>query len=72
MQLLEILYVGGRTFSAVYNYSVEANESICKYSKTCVKQLLKIDKSNVLMTNGGLMKVKSIAECSPALSDNWS
>ena len=23
-------------------------------------------------TNGSLMKVKSIAECSPALSDNWS
>ena len=41
----------------------------------------KIDKTKVLMTNGGLMKVKSIAGCSswsilqyflPALSDNWS
>ena len=40
----------------------------------------KIDKTKVLMTNGSLMKVESIAECSPcilqyfwpALSDNWS
>ena len=41
----------------------------------------KIDKTKILMTNGGLMKVESIAECSPwsilqyfwsASSDNWS
>ena len=41
---------------------------------------LKKDKTNVLMENGSLMTVKSIAECSPwsilqyfwpALSDNW-
>ena len=25
----------------------------------------KIDKTKILMTNGGLMKVESIAECSP-------
>ena len=31
------------------------------YSKTG----LKIDKTKILMTNGGLMKVESIAECSP-------
>ena len=40
-----------------------------------------MDKTKILMTNGSLMKVKSIAECSPwsilrcfwpALSDNWS
>ena len=40
----------------------------------------KIDKTEILMTNGSLMKVKSIAECSPwsilqyfwpALSNNW-
>ena len=39
-----------------------------------------MDKTKVLMENGSLMKVKSIAECSPwsilqyfwpALSDNW-
>ena len=51
------------------------------YIKTCVKRLLKIDKTKILITNGSLMKVKSIAECSPwsilqyfwpALSDNWS
>ena len=44
---------------------------ICKrvlryvYSKTCVKRTLKIDKTKILMTNGSLMKVESIAECSP-------
>ena len=53
------------------------------YSKTCVKQSLKIDKTNILMTNGSLMKVESIAECSPcpwsilqyfwpAFSGSWS
>ena len=41
------------------------------YSKTCVKQPLnrqytkQIDKTKILMTNGSLMKVESIAECSP-------
>ena len=37
----------------------------CGYNKTCVKQPLKIDKIKILMTNGSLMKVESIAECSP-------
>ena len=33
----------------------------CTYSKTCVKRpLSKIDKTKILMTNGSLMKVKSI------------
>ena len=35
-----------------------------KYSKTCVKQSLKKDKTMVLMATGSLMKVESIAECS--------
>ena len=61
----------------------ELDKSICKVST--VKPVLsghsKIHKSKILMTNGSLMKVKSIAECSPwsilqyfrpALSDNWS
>ena len=34
-----------------------------QYIKTCVKGPLKID-LKILMTNGNLMKVKSIAECS--------
>ena len=35
------------------------------YSKTCLKQSLKKkDKTKVLKTNGSLMKVESIAECS--------
>ena len=52
------------------------------YSKTCVKRPLKKKaKTKILMTNGSLMKVESIAKCSPwsilqyfwpALSDNWS
>ena len=54
---------------------------IQKYSETFVKRPLKIDKTRVLMTNGSLMKVESIAQSShwsilqyflPALSDNWS
>ena len=35
------------------------------YSNTCVKRPLKIDITKILMTNGSLMQVKSIAECSP-------
>ena len=35
------------------------------YSKTSVKRPLTIDKANILMTDGSLMKVESIAECSP-------
>ena len=49
--------------------------------KSVLSGHLIIDKAKVLMENGSLMKVKSIAECSPwsilqyfwlALSDNWS
>ena len=38
-----------------------------KYSKTCVKRTLKNrqNKDHILMTNGSLMKVEIIAECSP-------
>ena len=32
-------------------------------SKTCVKLSLKKDKTKILMTNGSLMNVESIAEC---------
>ena len=41
----------------------------------------KIDKTRILMTNGSLMKIECIADCSlwsilqylgPALSDSWS
>ena len=34
-------------------------------SKTCLEQPLKKDKTKILITNGSLMKVKRIAECSP-------
>ena len=33
-------------------------------SKTCLKRPLKIDKTKILMTDGSLMQVESIAECS--------
>ena len=36
-----------------------------EYSKPVVKRPLKKDKAKILMTNGSLMQVKSIAECSP-------
>ena len=36
-----------------------------KYSKTCVKRPLKIDKTKIRMTNGSLIKVESIAEYCP-------
>ena len=42
---------------------------IFKSASTVVKPVLsghsKIDKTKILMTNGSLMKVKRIAECSP-------
>ena len=41
---------------------------ICRKIQNTVKPVLwghsKIEKTNILMTNGSLMKVKSIAECS--------
>ena len=47
--------------------------------KTVLSGHSKIDKTKILLTNGSLMKVESIAECWsilqyfwPALSDNWS
>ena len=47
--------------------SVQGKYGLC-YENT-VKPVLsghsKMDKTKVLMTNGSLMKVKSIAECSP-------
>ena len=36
---------------------------VTMYSKTCVNGHSKIDRIKILMTNGSLMKVKSIAEC---------
>ena len=52
------------------SYSKTTNSTIqkvcvgCQYSKACLKQPLKKDKTKILMTNGSLMKVKRIAECS--------
>ena len=55
-------------------------ESFAIYSKSCVNGHSNIDKTKILMANGSLMTVESIAECShwsilqyfwPALSVNW-
>ena len=46
------------------NRNVDFKFNDGNYSKTCVKQPLKIDKTKILMTNGCLMKAESIAECS--------
>ena len=35
------------------------------YSKAGLKPSLKIDKTKILITNGSLMKVESVAVCSP-------
>ena len=37
------------------------------YSKTCLKLPLKQRQTKILMANGSLMKVQSIAECSAIL-----
>ena len=43
---------------------------IVYFSKTGLKRSLKIDKTKVLKTNGSLIKVESIAECSLGASCN--
>ena len=61
-KILERVYPDGRGvgFSCVL---LKLNENT-NYSKTCLKRLLKIDKTKVLKTNGSLMNVESMAECS--------
>ena len=76
MQPYLYIYIYNAVFESIgLNYVMSAldhkeiilQKNIYMYSKTCVKQPLKKDKTKVLMTNGSLMKVKSIAECS-----HWS
>ena len=55
-----VAYYHGESFK---HESLVTAES--KYSKTCVKRPLKNRQNKILMTNGRLMKVRSIAECSP-------
>ena len=69
-----ILYIHHQQLLAVgatkYSSPVYLNENVTSalelgYSvKTVLGSHLKIDKTKVLKTNGSLMKVKSIAECS--------
>ena len=60
---------------------MEALSQVLRTVKPVLSRHSKIDKTKILMTNGSLMKVKSIAECSPwsilqyfwpALTDNQS
>ena len=47
-----------------FTASLQKDDVGCQYSKACLKQPLKKDKTKVLITNGSLMKVERIAECS--------
>ena len=42
--------------------SIERVHVSCQYSKTCLRQPLRKDKTKILITNGSLMKVKRIAD----------
>ena len=63
-------FVGSRY---IYNFSIDCNINIpsfdCHAFKVIVKPVLsghsKIDKTKSLMTTDSLMRVESIAECSP-------
>ena len=54
-------------FRCYYMYYRQILHFIILYSKTSLKRPLKIAKTKGLMTNGSLMKVESVAECS-----SWS
>ena len=50
--------------ACLHNISLAfVNPQCAKYSKTCAKWQLKIDKTKILMTKDSLMKAKCIAEC---------
>ena len=51
--------------ASLINSTKQEVHVVSQYSKTGLKQPLKKDKTKILITNGSLMKVKSIAECSP-------
>ena len=47
-------------------WNPHSQQQVINYSKICLlSDHSKIDKTKILMTNGSLMKVKSITECSP-------
>ena len=71
-----ILVVKKSHFNKKYSSHGESTNSIkqkvhvgSQYSKTCLKQPLKKDKTKILITNGSLVKVESIAECSPFIAE---
>ena len=79
--LLLILYAGYFECTLFPAAIVNIKKNFHNYSRTFLCRPLKIDKTKVLTTNGSIMKVESIAECSPwtilqyfwpALSNNWS
>ena len=65
----------------VFDPSRAADLQLVRTVKPDLSSRSKIDKTKIFMTNGSLMKVESVAECShrsilqyfwPGLSDNWS
>ena len=46
-------------------YQIVSRPELGHTVKPALRGYLKIDKTKILMTNGGVMKVKSIAESSP-------
>ena len=59
--MIKIVTMAQSVFALTRLYPVPI---VRQYSKNCLKQPLKIDKTKVLKTNSSLMKVESIAECS--------
>ena len=55
----------GISLQAIFNLVADTLTYVSYCSKACVIRPLKIDKTNILMTNSSLMKVESIAESSP-------
>ena len=58
-----------KVFTRVARYFRIFDSFHSRCSKTCLKRPLKIDKIKVLMENDSLMKVESLAECSPSCRD---
>ena len=58
---LHCIHIDTATFLLIYYNDTGSLKNI--YGKTCVKRPLKNRQTKVLMTNGSLMKVETIAEC---------
>ena len=62
---ISVIKMGKKNRVLIWNVmSIFYTDACILYSKTCVKRHSKVDKTKILMTNGSLMTVESIAECS--------